>query len=158
VLISILFAGTLIDLDWLSSFVSPSAFLKWNGGPLHSIVASVFFALLIGIAIRAYAKSRGLLLQGALWWLAPTCAALLHVGMDALLSSGIRLFWPIFQTRIALDWLPTFDLWILILIALGILVPELFRLVTDEIGAKSKKPRGQSGAIIAFVLIAAYIF
>lgn len=157
ILISMLFAGTLIDLDWLSSLLGPSAFLKWNGGPLHSIVASLILALLISFAIRSYAKSRGLLLQGALWWLAPICAALLHIGMDALLSSGIKLFWPISQARIAVDWLPTFDLWILILIALGILVPELFRLVTDEIGAKSKKPRGQTGAILALALIAVYV-
>jgi len=157
VMISILFAGTLIDLDWLSSFFGPSAFLKWNGGPLHSIAASLLLALLISIAIRAYAKSRGLVLQGVLWWLAPICAALLHVGLDALHSSGIKVFWPVSPTRIALDWLPSFDLWILILIALGILVPELFRLVTEEIGAKSKKPRGQGGAITAFALIAAYI-
>jgi inner membrane protein len=157
VLISMLLAGALVDLDWLSSLLGPSIFLKWNGGPLHSIVASLFLALLISIAIRAYAKSRGVLLQGALWWFAPICAALLHVGMDALLSSGTKLFWPIFQTRIALDWLPTFDLWVLILITLGILLPELFRLVTDEIGAKSKKPRGQTGAILAFTLIAVYV-
>jgi len=157
VLISMLFAGTLVDLDWLSSFFGPSAFLKWNGGPLHSIVASLLLALLIGIAIRAYAKSRGMLLQGMLWWFAPICAALLHVGMDALLSSRITLFWPVSLMRIALDWLPSFDLWILILIALGILLPELFRLIADEIGAKSKKPRGQGGAIVAFALIAVYV-
>jgi len=157
VLISMLFAGTLIDLDWLSSLLGPSAFLKWNGGPLHSIVTSLLLALLLCTAIRAYARSRGAFLQGALWWLAPICAALLHIGMDSLLSSGIKLFWPVSQMRIALDWLPTFDLWILIVITLGILLPELFRLVTDEIGAKSKKPRGQTGAVLAFAFIAVYV-
>lgn len=157
VLISMLLAGTLSDLDWLSSLLGPSAFLKWNGGPLHSIVGSLFLAFLISVAIRAYAKSRGITLQGILWWLAPVCAALLHVGMDTLLSSGIKLFWPISPSRVALDWAPTFDLWILILLTLGMLLPELFRLITDEIGAKSKKPRGQVGAIVVLALIAAYI-
>src|SRR5579859_7915328 len=102
-------------------------------------------------------KTRGVLLQGALWWLAPICAALLHIGVDALLSSGIELFWPISRNRIALDWLPSFDLWILALLTSGILLPELFRLVSDEIGAKSKKPRGQGGAIFALAFIAAYL-
>ena len=157
VLISMIFAGTLVDLDWLSSFLGPSAFLKWNGGPLHSVVASLLLAFLLSAAIRSYAKSRGVILQGILWWLAPICAALLHVGMDTLVSSGIKLFWPFSAKRIALDWLPNFDLWIFTLIVVGILLPELFRLVTDEIGAKSKRPRGQVGAIIAFALIAAYI-
>jgi len=34
--------------------------------------------------------------------------------------------------RIALDWAPGFDLWILILLVIGIFLPELFRLVSDE--------------------------
>ena len=156
VLISMIFAGALADVDWLSSLFGPSAYLSWSGGPLHSIVAALAIALLVSIAIRSYAKSRGVLLGGLSWWLAPVCAALLHLGMDSLLSSGVKLFWPISAKRVALDWAPGFDLWILILLVAGIFLPELFRLVSDEIGAKSKKPRGQAGAVVAIVLIAAY--
>jgi len=152
-----IFAGTLADLDFLSSLFGPSAFLSWNGGPLHSITGAIVIGLLVGVLIRSYAQSRGVILSGILWWLAPICAALLHVGMDALLSSGVNLLWPISTKRIALDWAPGFDLWILILLAIGIFLPELFRLVSDEIGAKSKKPRGQFGEIVAIVLIAVYI-
>jgi membrane-bound metal-dependent hydrolase YbcI (DUF457 family) len=151
-----IFAGTLTDLDWLSALFGPSAYLSWSGGPLHSIVGAIAIALLVSVAIRSYAKSRGVLLSGLSWWLAPFCAALLHLGMDVLLSSGVKLFWPISQKRIALDWAPSFDLWILILLAAGIFLPELFRLVSDEIGAKSKKTRGQAGAVVAIVLIVAY--
>ena len=151
-----IFAGTLADLDWLSELLGPSAFLLWNGGPLHSIASAIAIGLLVGFLIRTYAKSRGVILGGVLWWLAPTCAALLHVGMDTLLSSGVTLLWPISRKRIALDWAPDFDLWILILLVIGIFLPELFRLVSDEIGAKSKKNRGQAGAVVTIVLIAAY--
>ncbi len=149
-------AGTLADLDWFSGFASPSFYLNWNYGPLHSLLAAILLALVVSLAMRAYAKTRGVLLSGLLWWFAPLSAALLHLGMDALLSSGPKLFWPISPKRFALDWAPSFDLWVLVLLALGILVPELFRLVTEEIGAKSKKPRGQVGAIVAFVLVLAY--
>jgi len=151
-----IFAGTLADVDSLSVLFGPSAFLSWNGGPLHSIVGAIAIGLLVGILIRTYAQSRGVRLSGVLWWLAPICAALLHVGMDALLSSGVNLFWPILTKRIALDWAPGFDLWILILLVIGIFLPELFRLVSDEIGAKSKKPRGQAGAVVALALMAGY--
>jgi inner membrane protein len=156
VLISMIFAGTFADLDWLSGLFGASAYLSWNGGPLHSIAGTIALSLLISIAVRAYAKSRSVILSGVLWWLAPVCAALLHLGMDALLSSGIKLFWPISSKRIALDWAPNFDLWILLLLVVGIFLPELFRLVSDEIGAKSKKPRGQASAIVTITLIAAY--
>ena len=156
VLTSMIFAGTLADFDWLSALLGPSTYLSWSGGPLHSIVGSITIAVFIGVAIRSYAKSRSVLLNGVSWWLAPVCAALLHLGMDSLLSSGVKLFWPISSKRVALDWAPGFDLWVLILLVAGIFLPELFRLVSDEIGAKSKKPRGQAGAVFAIVLIAAY--
>ena len=156
VLISMLLAGTFADLDWLSGVFGPAAYLKWHGGPLHSISVALLAAFAISVAVRAYAKSRGVAFAGALWWLTPACAALLHLAMDSLLSSGVSLFWPVSPRRIALDWAPDFDLWLLILLLAGIFLPELFRLVGDEIGAKSKKPRGRAGAIVTFVLIAAY--
>jgi hypothetical protein len=151
-----LLAGTLADLDWLSGLFGPSVYLSWNGGALHSALGAAILALAVSISIRFYAKSRSVLLTGILWWLAPICAALLHLGMDTLLSNGIQLLWPFSSTRLALDWAPSFDLWVLILFVAGIFLPELFRLVSDEIGAKSKKPRGQAGAVIVLVLIAAY--
>ena len=157
VLISMFFAGTLADLDWFSGFLGPTLYLNWSYGPLHSILAAILIPFLLSLAMRAYARNRGIVVIGPLWWFAPLCAALLHVSMDALLSSGVRLLWPFSAKRISLDWAPSFDLWVLGLLAAGILVPELFRLVTEEIGAKSKKPRGQAGAVAAFVLIAAYL-
>ncbi|HXA00119.1 MAG TPA: metal-dependent hydrolase [Candidatus Dormibacteraeota bacterium] len=156
ILISMILAGTLADLDWFSGLFGPSAYISWNGGALHSISGALMIAFAVSFAIRGYAKSRSVILSGTLWWLAPVCAALLHAGMDALLSSGIKLFWPFIQKRIALDWAPGFDLWLLLLLLAGIFLPELSRLVSDEIGARSKKPRGQVGVIVSFVLIIVY--
>ena len=156
VLISVLLAGTFADFDWFSGSFGPAAYLKWHGGALHSILGALLIAFVISFGVRAYAKSRGVSLTGAMWWLAPMCAAILHIGMDSLLSTGILLLWPFYTTRIALDWTPEFDLWLLLSFLAGILLPELFRLVSDEIGAKSKKPRGQVGAVIALILVAAY--
>ena len=156
VLISMLLAGTLADLDWLSSLFGPSVYFVWNGGPLHSVIAAIILAFAVSLAMRAYAKSRGILLAGALWWFAPVCTALLHVGIDSTLPTGVKLFWPLSSSRIELDWAPNFDLWVLVFLAAGILLPELFRLVTEEIGAKSKKPRGQVGATIALLLAITY--
>ena len=39
----------------------------------------------------------------------------------------------------------------------GLLLPELFRLVSSEIGVKDKAPRGRSGALIAVVLVLFYV-
>jgi hypothetical protein len=36
-------AGTIADVDWLSKYFGPSAFLTWHGTYLHSIVVVFFF-------------------------------------------------------------------------------------------------------------------
>jgi hypothetical protein len=83
-------------------------------------------------------------------------AAALHVLLDLLQSEGVAVFWPFSANRYAADLLPSMDVWILVLLLAGILIPEVFRLVTSEIGAKDKAPRGRNGAIVALALVLAY--
>ena len=83
-------------------------------------------------------------------------AGLLHVAMDACQSEGVTLLWPFRGTRVALDWLPNFDPWIPAILLLAILVPELFRLVSSEIGAKTRTPRGRSGALLGLAVLVIY--
>ena len=87
----------------------------------------------------------------------PLCAALLHIVMDTCQSNGVALFWPFSSRRFAEDWLPGLDPWILTILIACIALPELLRLVSSEIGAKSKKPRGQTGAIIGLALVLVYV-
>src|SRR5713101_5551211 len=49
------------------------------------------------------------------------------------------------------------DLWLLGILLAGILLPTLSGLVTEEIGAKSKSPRGRIGACLALVAMVLYI-
>lgn len=81
----------------------------------------------------------------------------MHVLLDLFQSEGVALLWPINSARFAMDWLPNVDPWILAILIAGILIPELFRLVSSEIGAKDKSPRGRNGAIVALALIVVYI-
>jgi hypothetical protein len=55
------------------------------------------------------------------------------------------------------DWVAHFDLWILLVLLAGVLLPQLLGLVTEEIGAKSKAPRGRVGASLALVAVGLYI-
>jgi len=52
VLISMIFAGTLADLDWLSALFGPSAFLSWNGGPLPPISSPLYLPIADELAER----------------------------------------------------------------------------------------------------------
>jgi hypothetical protein len=77
--------------------------------------------------------------------------------MDLCQSTGVELFWPFSPRRFALDWLPHLDLWILGILLAGILLPMLSGLVTEEIGAKSKGPRGKVGASLALATMILYV-
>ena len=90
-------------------------------------------------------------------FLASVCSLLLHLAMDLCQDDGVELLWPFSSRRFALDLLPGFDLWLLIVLAGAILLPELFLLVGEEIGSRAKRPRGQNGAIIGLVCAILYL-
>lgn len=180
---SAVLAGTVADLDWLSVYGGPATFLGGYRTSFHSIVAAVFFPIvLVGIVLGVLATRWGgmvvplgnagkdetiqvepaarrifLLRRFFAYALtAPVCAALLHIAMDACQSNGVMLFWPFSSRRLAADWLPGIDPWILTILIACIAVPELLHLVGSEIGAKAKRPRGQVGAIIGLVFVLGY--
>jgi hypothetical protein len=76
--------------------------------------------------------------------------------MDLCQSAGVELFWPFSSRRFALDWVAHLDLWILGILLAGVLLPTLSGLVTDEIGAKSKGPKGRIGASAALAAMLLY--
>jgi len=77
--------------------------------------------------------------------------------MDVCQSSGVELLWSFSARRFALDWVANTDLWIVGILLAGILFPALSRLVTEEIGARSKGPRGKVGASLALAGMILYV-
>lgn len=158
-------AGTIADLDLVSALVSPSAYLNSRHTFTHSIAGTlVVICVAFGIALLVRPKSgppqkasptgdAGL----ASLLIATALAALAHELMDLGASAGVVLLWPWRVTRVAWDWLPSVDPWILALLLAGILLPEVFGLVGSEIGAKAAAPRGRNGAIAALMLILFYV-
>ncbi len=154
----VIVAGIVADVDGISAAFGPAAYLKWHLTFIHSLLAIVLLAVLCSLLYRVLAPEtlRNRFSSGAVLILT-LLAGCLHVAMDVCQSDGISLFWPISTQRIAADWLPSLDPVIFAILIAAILLPELLRLVSAEIGAKDKKPRGQTGAIIALSLIALYI-
>ncbi|MGH7490075.1 MAG: metal-dependent hydrolase, partial [bacterium] len=174
-------AGCIADIDWLSSYSGPSAYLAWHGTYPHSILAaflisagfpSILLAVVLwgGLSIDVEVRNgeeisddprptrnRALRKISVPLVLAAFLAALLHIAMDACQSTGVMLFWPFSSRRVAADWLPGVDPWILTILVAAIGLPELLRLVGSEIGSKEKKPRGQTGALIGLALILVYV-
>jgi membrane-bound metal-dependent hydrolase YbcI (DUF457 family) len=96
-------------------------------------------------------------LSAATVFVAVLLAQWLHLAMDAAQWQGVELFWPVNPGRIAMDWLPTIDPWIVTILVAAILLPEFFHLIGSEIGAKDKRPRGFVGAIVGLALVLAYV-
>lgn len=176
-------SGIAAEADWVSAYGGASAFLGWHRTSFHSIVAAILMPIVVVIIFAFLAHRWGgiLIPLGTLpagesipedpaaarififrrffaYILgAPFCAALLHIAMDACQSDGVALFWPFSSKRIAADWLPSLDPWILVILVGAVALPELLHLVSSEIGAKSKKPRGQTGAVVGLALLVVYI-
>lgn len=183
VVVSTVLAGIVLDVDWLSVLFGPSAFIEWHRTLLHTVVLAILLpiVLLAFLAGQAYRRGGTLLSLGTLpagetipddpsarrlflfrrffayTFGAPVCAGLLHIAMDACQSDGVMLLWPFSTKRFAADWLPSLDPWVLALLLAAIALPELIHLVNAEIGAKSKKPRGRTGASVGLALVLAYI-
>jgi inner membrane protein len=151
-------AGAIADLDEISAAFGPAAYLNWHRTYTHSLLTAILLAVLLALSYRFFAPQhlRSRFSSTAIFALT-LLAQCLHLLLDVCQPDGVLLFWPFSAARIAKDWLTFVDPVILAVLVAAILLPELFHLVSDEIGARDKKPRGKVGAIIALTVIALYI-
>lgn len=162
--VGVVLAGTLADVDLLTLFFGPEAYLTGRYtftnsliGTLVLISVAVLFAKLLQSRDGPLQKAAATKPAFAAALLATSLAAIVHLLMDLATSSGVALLWPFRATRFAWDCLPFIDPWILALLLAGIFLPELFRLIGSEIGAKNTAPRGRNGAIMTLAVILIYV-
>jgi inner membrane protein len=151
-------AGVIADLDEISAAFGPVAYLNWHRTYTHSLLTAILLAVFLALSYRFFAPQH---LRSPFSFIAifalTLLAQCLHLLLDACQPDGVLLFWPFSAARIAKDWLTFVDPVILAVLVVAILLPELFHLVSDEIGARDKKPRGQLSTAIALAAIALYI-
>lgn len=156
-MVAAILAGSAANLDQLSASASPSAFLAWHRTVMHSILGTLGIAIVFSLAAAFVArrKPNGEGFREII--VVALAACTLHVGMDLTQNESVELFWPFRARRYSADWVAHFDLWILLILLAGVLLPQLFALVTEEIGAKSKAPRGRVGAILTLAAVFIYV-
>jgi inner membrane protein len=150
-------AGVAGDLDWLTALGGPRAFLAGHRTAADSLVGIAAIAIVaaacFALAARTQASSPVKFPRALI-----VCAigASLHVLLDLTNSYGVKLFWPFSQRWYAWDLVAQFDLIILVILAAGIVLPMLFRMVGEEIGSQ-KKTKGVVSAALAIVVMCAYV-
>jgi membrane-bound metal-dependent hydrolase YbcI (DUF457 family) len=155
VFLGMIFAGTLADIDLFSAFLGPAAYFAARRTFTHSLPGLLVVIVLAIFFTRLLDKKQPEPLPALLVPL--SVAAALHLALDLLQSEGIAVLWPVRTIRFAADWLPPIDPWILVLLILGVFLPEFFLLITSEIGVKNKTPRGRNGAVVALILLLVYL-
>jgi membrane-bound metal-dependent hydrolase YbcI (DUF457 family) len=158
-------SGIAADLDFISYFGGPAQFLRFHRTVLHSVLGTAVMCCLIagiycvmgrGGVRKAREDGRGGPKFPAAFLVCIVGAAA-HIILDLAGGIGARLWWPFRGTWHSWDLLPDFDVWILLLLAAGLSLPYLGRMVSEEIGEHKRGAPGQLGATIALVVLILYI-
>jgi inner membrane protein len=153
----LLVAGYAPDVDWLTYFLGPQSMLLYRRAITHSLTGAAVLAVLIAAGFWWFGRkhptapirfSRALIMCGI--------GTGTHLLLDLPNRYGVKLYWPFRASWVSWNIIETIDLWVLAALLLGLLMPGLFRLVSEEIGARPERRGPQRGAIVALSLLAVY--
>ncbi len=154
----VLISGIIADLDRLSWWSGPLAYLEFRGYATHSLLASLMSsALLAGLFWWPGRRASLASLSYFRAFLLSAVAAAVHLALDLCSVDGITPWWPFRPARVAWDLVAYIDPWIFGFLALGLLLPGLFRLITEEIGARTARRGPQRGALLALAALVLYL-
>jgi membrane-bound metal-dependent hydrolase YbcI (DUF457 family) len=157
----LVFSGVASDFDYASYFGGASAFLRFHRTLLHSLPCAAALAAGMAYAFCALDRKRppkdGRRLRFGAAFTVCVIGVAGHLLLDLFTADGLQLLWPFRSRWAALDLVANLDPWVLVILIAGILLPQLFRLVSEEIGDRRKGSGAQRGAIVALILVAAYL-
>jgi inner membrane protein len=158
-------SGVAADLDFLSYLGGPAAYLRFHRAMSHSVFGSVVLVCVLAFAFWAMGRRVAAIGPTAMLPALSFHAALMvcavgavtHLLLDLASGIGVQLLWPFRLGWTAWNLLNNVDPWVLVLLALGLLSPELFQLVSEEIGERRKGPRGERTAVLTLLLLLIYV-
>jgi len=152
------------DVDSFTYFGGSIFGLQHHRGITHSLVGAPFVAAaVVGIVYGVYRwrNTDGwepkLPPRWKLLYIYALLGALLHLFQDFTNNYGVRPFAPFNPKWYSWDIVFIVDPIMLIAMILGLVLPGLFALITEEIGSRKPQLRGRGGAIFALVCVAAVI-
>lgn len=142
--LTLIAAANLPDLDIISGFWGTAAYLKYHRGFTHSILGASLLAFLL--AWTVYVSGRRMKPKSgpplSLRWLCVSAwiGTASHLLMDFTNAYGVRPFIPFSYRWYAWDIVPIIDPLLLLLLCLGLSLPLILRLVSEEVGAHRYSP------------------
>jgi LexA-binding, inner membrane-associated putative hydrolase len=155
-------AGVAPDLDCASYFGGAAFFLRVHRTLLHSIFGGALLTCAIAAAFCYLDRKQPPKKSTPPLRFGPALAAcalgyISHLLLDVTSGEGVQSLWPFHGGWQAWDLLTDFDPWILLLLLAGLLIPPLFKLVSEEIGDRRKTAGAQRGAIAALALVLIFV-
>ena len=144
------------DLDVLGQLRGPAFGFAHHRGFTHSflglfLICGVVLAVVYGIwrLFGRPLRNPQLPPRWALLYCFAYIAGLSHILLDYTNNYGVRPFWPFWEKWYSWDIVFIVEPVMWALLALGLIVPRLFALINEEIGARDKGPRGRWAALTA---------
>ncbi len=155
------------DLDVLSRFGGSAFGLNHHRGFTHSFLGVPIVAIAVVGFVWLIWRLRGRKTRNPdlppRWGLllAYAClAGLSHILLDYTNNYGVRPFWPFSERWYSGDIVFIVDPILLVVLTLGLIIPALFSLINEEIGARRRAlhpvPRGRAAATLALIAVVAY--
>ena len=154
----LLVSGLIADADWITRLGGASAFLHGHRTSTHSLIGTATIAACVAaffwLAGRKYPQWA---VEIGSAFVICAIGAATHLLLDLLNADGIKLLWPFSANWYAWDIADSVDGILIFILLAGLLLPELFRIIHEEIGAKSKQRGRQSGATAGLVLVGLFV-
>jgi inner membrane protein len=145
----LLVSGLAADLDWATRLAGAGAYLRGHRTATHSLVGTiVLISAVAGVFWAAGKRFPKFAVEIFPALLICAVGAGAHLLLDLLNGYGVKLMWPFNAKWYAWDIADTVDAWLIFFLLAGLLLPELFWLVLEEIGSKPKRRGRQRGAIV----------
>ena len=166
--LTMVLAAEAADIDVLWALKSSTAGLQHHRGITHSFVGVplIAAAVLVFVYLGHRLKQRLrppparspeapplLPIRWGYLYFCAVVAALSHLLLDYTTAYGIRLFEPFDFRWYSWDIVAIIEPIMLVALIAGLVLPSLFGLINQEIGARSKGPRGRAGAIFALMCL-----
>ncbi len=158
-------AAEAADLDVLSRFGGSAFGLNHHRGFTHSFLGVPLVAAAVVGFMYLFWRLRGrktrdpnLPPRWGLLFAFACLAGLSHILLDFTNNYGVRPFWPFSERWYSLDIVFIVEPVLLIVLTLGLILPALFSLINEEIGARNKDamPKGRLAATVAVLAVVAY--